>query len=218
MKPTLFNYIYPCKQLVHQARQSVLYMARQLFLNEKAPWWLNLKFHIFNICSIGKFLLHHACSKYHPRPTSCSCTSRAVFPLLKGKAVFPLLKGNPRGEMNIHKINSGVLRQYRPDTSRRQRRRLGQRRRLPPCPLVTSLVPFKGSSTNLKCHHRVPLPRRKCLRALALSKTKHTGLYMGQLPSIASLRNYKFLLSSDPFAFVAWWCYAQFSLGKWISR
>ena len=42
----------------------------------------------------------------------------------------------------------------RPDTSRRQRRRL------PPCPLVIALVPSKWSSTNLQFHHRVPFTKK----------------------------------------------------------
>ena len=62
-------------------------------------------------------------------------------------------------------------RYIRPDTSRRQRRQL------PPLPLVIALVPVKCHSRNLQSPHiGCPLPRRKCLGPLALSKTKHTGL------------------------------------------
>ena len=43
----------------------------------------------------------------------------------------------------------------RPDTSRRQRRRL------PPCPLVIALVPLKCSSRNLQFPHRVPFTKEK---------------------------------------------------------
>ena len=46
----------------------------------------------------------------------------------------------------------------RPDTSRRQRRRL------PPCPLVIALVPLKCSSTILQFHHRVPFTKKKMPR------------------------------------------------------
>ena len=46
----------------------------------------------------------------------------------------------------------------RPDTSRRQRRRL------PPCPLVTALVPLKCSSVQIcKTHHRVPFTQCACI-------------------------------------------------------
>ena len=43
----------------------------------------------------------------------------------------------------------------RPDTSRRQRRRL------PPSPLAIALVPLKGSSRNLQFPHRVPFAKEK---------------------------------------------------------
>ena len=56
---------------------------------------------------------------------------------------------------------------YRLNTSRRQWRR----------PLVIALVPLKCSSRNLKFPPRVPFAKKKMhLGALALSKTKHTGL------------------------------------------
>ena len=45
------------------------------------------------------------------------------------------------------------------------------------CPLVIALVPLKCYT--VKIYNFLigcPLPRRKCLGALALSKTKHTGL------------------------------------------
>jgi hypothetical protein len=47
--------------------------------------------------------------------------------------------------------------------------------RLPPLPLAIALVPLNCSSRNL---HRIgcPLPKKKSLGALALSKTKHTAL------------------------------------------
>ena len=48
--------------------------------------------------------------------------------------------------------------------------------RLPPCPLVIGSVPLKCPSRNLHFPHRVPLPRRQRLGALALSTTKYSGL------------------------------------------
>ena len=68
----------------------------------------------------------------------------------------------PHSRLLFHRSRSG-----RPDTSQRYCRRL------PRCPLVFALMPFKCSSRNLiGC----PLLRRKCLGALALSKAKHKGL------------------------------------------
>ena len=43
---------------------------------------------------------------------------------------------------------------HRPYTSRRQRRRL------PPCPLVSALVPLKWYSRHLQFPHRVPFPKK----------------------------------------------------------
>ena len=58
----------------------------------------------------------------------------------------------------------------RPDTSRRQQRRL------PPLPLVIALVPLKCSIEIYNFLMGCPLPKRKCLGALTLSIKKHTGL------------------------------------------
>ena len=60
----------------------------------------------------------------------------------------------------------------RPDTSRRQRRRL------PPCPWSLPWCPWNAPVEIYNFLIGCPLPRRKCLGALALSKTKHTGLLM----------------------------------------
>ena len=60
--------------------------------------------------------------------------------------------------------------QVRPEFSRRQQRRL------PPCPLVIALVPLKCSRRNLQIPHSVLYLGKTCLGALALSKTKQTGL------------------------------------------
>ena len=55
----------------------------------------------------------------------------------------------------------------RPDTSQRQRRQL------PSCPMVNA---FPVENVQFPHRGRGPLPRRKCLGASALSKTKHTGV------------------------------------------
>ena len=58
----------------------------------------------------------------------------------------------------------------RPDTSRRQRRRL------PPLPLPLPWCPWNAPAKMYNFLIGCPLPKRKCLGAPAPSKTKHTGL------------------------------------------
>ena len=60
----------------------------------------------------------------------------------------------------------------------RPRRQQHEQRWLPPspCPLIIALVPLKCSGRNLQFPHRVPFGKEKRVGALALSKTKHTGL------------------------------------------
>ena len=43
--------------------------------------------------------------------------------------------------------------------------------------MVIALVPLKCSSRSLRFPHRLSFTEEKCLGALALSKTKHTGSY-----------------------------------------
>ena len=52
-----------------------------------------------------------------------------------------------------------------------------QQRRLPPWPWSLPWCPWNANSRILQYPNRCPLPRRKCLGVLALSKTKHTGLW-----------------------------------------
>ena len=65
----------------------------------------------------------------------------------------------------------------RPDTSQRHKGDCLY------APLVIALMPLKCCTVEIKkFHHRVPINKRKCLSALARSKTKHTGLMLFLIP------------------------------------
>ena len=90
--------------------------------------------------------------------------------LLESRLLRIVQGNNSHGSFKVIRafLHANLASIVRPDTSRRQRRRL------PPCPLVIALVPLKCCSRYLQCPHiGCPLPRRICIGALALSRTIH---------------------------------------------
>ena len=86
----------------------------------------------------------------------------------------------------------------RPDTARRQHWQL------PPCPLVIALATLKCSNRIVRFPQRCPLPMRKFLGAIVLSKTKHTGLVFSLLTRFESSDEIWVARSITPWVSLEW--------------